>query len=144
MASPVPRVRVLVLQHGLGALDYAVPDGLALAPGDVVRVPLGPRQIDGVVWEADRLPAKDVADAKLRAVMGGISSASFYAAFGSKEALFREALALYEARYGGCLDPLFDAAGRREAVRVSLQYYNTADDVRALVGALQDLRPFLI
>lgn len=48
--------------------------------------------------------------AKLRAVMGGISSASFYAAFGSKEALFREALALYEARYGGCLDPLFDAA----------------------------------
>jgi len=61
---------VLVLQHGLGALDYRVPDGLDLAPGDIVRVPLGPRQIAGVVWEPDRLPAKDVPDAKLRAVLG--------------------------------------------------------------------------
>ena len=63
-----PRVRVLVLQHGLGALDYAVPEGLSLAPGDVVEVPLGPRRIVGVVWEAGRLAAKDVPDAKLRAV----------------------------------------------------------------------------
>ena len=38
--SPIPRVRVLVLQHGLGALDYAAPPELALAPGDIVRVPL--------------------------------------------------------------------------------------------------------
>ena len=64
----IPRVRVLVLQHGLGALDYAVPDGVALAPGDVVEVPLGPRRIVGVVWEPERLAAKDVPDAKLRAV----------------------------------------------------------------------------
>ena len=63
-----PRVRVLVLQHGLGALDYAVPPGLVLAAGDIVRVPLGPREILGAVWEAESLPAKDVPDAKLRAV----------------------------------------------------------------------------
>ena len=63
-----PRVRVLVLQHGLGALDYAVPDGLDLVPGDAVVVPLGPREIAGVVWESERLAAKDIPDAKLRAV----------------------------------------------------------------------------
>ena len=63
-----PRVRVLVLQHGLGALDYVVPEGLELAPGDVVDVPLGPRRITGVVWEPERLAAKDVPDTKLRPV----------------------------------------------------------------------------
>ena len=29
---------------------YRVPAGLALAPGDVVSVPLGPRLATGVVW----------------------------------------------------------------------------------------------
>ncbi|MBN9436684.1 primosomal protein N' [Bosea sp. (in: a-proteobacteria)] len=33
------------------AYSYAVPAGLALAPGDVVQVPLGPRETIGVVWE---------------------------------------------------------------------------------------------
>jgi primosomal protein N' (replication factor Y) len=69
------RVRVLVLQHGLGALDYRVPDGEAYAPGDVVRVPLGPREIVGVVWEPERLAAKDVPDSKLRAVAGRVDVA---------------------------------------------------------------------
>ncbi|MCP8940492.1 primosomal protein N' [Alsobacter sp. SYSU M60028] len=31
--------------------SYHVPDGLALAEGDVVRVPFGPRETAGVVWE---------------------------------------------------------------------------------------------
>src|SRR5207237_43052 len=44
------------------------PEGLERAPGDVVEVPLGPRHIVGVVWESERLAAKDVPDAKLRAV----------------------------------------------------------------------------
>ena len=69
MTGPIPRVRVLVLQHGLGALDYAVPADLTLAPGDIVRVPLGPRQIIGVVWDAATIDARPVADAKLRAVL---------------------------------------------------------------------------
>jgi primosomal protein N' (replication factor Y) len=64
----VPRVRVVVFQHGLGALDYAVPAGLALAPGDAVAVPLGPRRILGVVWDDGVLTAPDVPAHKLRSV----------------------------------------------------------------------------
>lgn len=37
---------------------------------------------------------------QLRQSMGGISSASFYAAFGSKEALYRTALEDYRATHG--------------------------------------------
>ncbi|NMD08000.1 MAG: primosomal protein N', partial [Phyllobacteriaceae bacterium] len=33
------------------AYTYGVPEGLALAPGDYVEVPLGPRSYIGVVWE---------------------------------------------------------------------------------------------
>jgi primosomal protein N' (replication factor Y) len=61
-------VRVVVFQHGLGALDYAVPAGMDLAPGDAVQVPLGPRTITGVVWDADRLDGGAVAPARLRPV----------------------------------------------------------------------------
>ena len=44
------RVSVL-LPLSLGTTyDYRVPDGLSLNVGDVVRVPLGPRVISGVVW----------------------------------------------------------------------------------------------
>lgn len=75
MSAAPSRVRVLVLQHGLGALDYRAPDGLALEPGDIVRVPLGPREILGVVWEADRLSAKEVPAAKLRPVLGRYDAA---------------------------------------------------------------------
>ena len=38
--------------------------------------------------------------AQLKAAMGGISAASFYAAFGSKEALFKEVLEHYLATHG--------------------------------------------
>lgn len=44
----------------------------------------------------------------LREAMGDISSASFYAAFGSKEALYRETLARYLARHGGVVAALDD------------------------------------
>ena len=43
---------------------------MTLTPGDVVQVPLGPRQISGVVWEADRLPAAAVDEGRLRPVIG--------------------------------------------------------------------------
>jgi primosomal protein N' (replication factor Y) len=75
MTSSPSRVRVLVLQHGLGALDYRAPEALALEPGDIVRVPLGPREILGVVWEADRLPAREVPAEKLRPVLGRYDAA---------------------------------------------------------------------
>jgi len=47
-----------------------MPRDRTLAPGDIVQVPLGPRLIAGVVWEADRLPAAEVEDARLRPVAG--------------------------------------------------------------------------
>jgi len=60
------RVRLLVFNAALGALDYSVPAGMSVEPGSVVVAPLGPRQIVGVVWDEERLPANPVPDAKLR------------------------------------------------------------------------------
>ena len=45
---------------------------------------------------------------RLRAAMGKISSASFYAAFASKEALYREVLARYLDTHGRVLEALSD------------------------------------
>ena len=63
--------------------------------------------------------------AQLREAMGDISSSSFYAIFASKEALFREALALYAAQHGTCLASLFDPdmpprAAVEQALRASV------------------------
>ncbi|MEM9139071.1 MAG: primosomal protein N' [Pseudomonadota bacterium] len=44
------RVGVLVPMPFPGPLDYAVPDGMALAPGDFVKVEIGARAVIGVVW----------------------------------------------------------------------------------------------
>ena len=50
-----------------GAYDYRVPEGLTLADGDFVAVPLGRREATGVVWGEGR---GSVADAKLKDVIG--------------------------------------------------------------------------
>ena len=63
---PLPRTRVVTLNSALGPLDYRVPDGMAVEPGSVVVAPLGPRQLLGVAWEADRLPREEVGDNRLR------------------------------------------------------------------------------
>ncbi len=51
-------------------LTYAVPEGMALAPGDWVEVPLGKRTLTGVVWDADEEtpPDQTVSAAKLKPV----------------------------------------------------------------------------
>jgi primosomal protein N' (replication factor Y) (superfamily II helicase) len=64
------RARVVTLNAALGPLDYRVPDGLAVEPGAIVVAPVGPRQLLGVAWEADRLAANDVPDARLRPLAG--------------------------------------------------------------------------
>ena len=69
--APIRRVRLLVLNAALGPLDYRVPEGMRVEPGAVVMAPLGPRQIMGVVWEAEHLPADTVPDARLRAAVFG-------------------------------------------------------------------------
>ena len=60
------RVRLIVFNAVLGVLDYRVPEGMAIEFGSVVVAPLGPRQLVGIVWEAERLPGAEVAESKLR------------------------------------------------------------------------------
>jgi primosomal protein N' (replication factor Y) len=63
------RVRLLVFNAALGPLDYRVPEGMAVEPGSAVVAPLGPRQIVGIVWEPERLPAAEVPDSRLRPLL---------------------------------------------------------------------------
>lgn len=58
-------VQVLLPLALEGAYTYAVPQGMTLAEGDYVRVPLGPRQMIGVVWQVGGAAPEG---AKLRAV----------------------------------------------------------------------------
>ena len=60
------RARVILMNNALGPLDYRVPQGMAVEPGSIVTAPLGPRQLLGVVWDEDRLPAEPVGDNRLR------------------------------------------------------------------------------
>jgi primosomal protein N' (replication factor Y) len=60
------RVRVLLLNAALGPLDYRLPAGMTAPPGTIVCAPLGPRQLTGVVWEPEALPAESVGDNRLR------------------------------------------------------------------------------
>lgn len=45
--------------------SYAVPDGMNVQPGSIVRVPLGPREVAGIVWDS---PVENVNPKKLRAI----------------------------------------------------------------------------
>ena len=60
------RARVVTLNAALGPLDYRVPESMAVEPGSIVIAPLGPRQLLGVAWEAERLPTSEVPDSRLR------------------------------------------------------------------------------
>ncbi|RYD56358.1 MAG: primosomal protein N' [Sphingomonadales bacterium] len=65
------RARVLVMNSALGPLDYRVPQGMHVEPGSIVVAPLGPRQLAGVVWEAERMPSDaEVGDNRLRPLLG--------------------------------------------------------------------------
>ncbi|GEO82236.1 primosomal protein N' [Pararhodospirillum oryzae] len=64
------RVAVLLPLPLAGPYDYRAPAGERLAPGLVVRVPLGRREVIGVVWEAPaNADAPAVGDAALRPVL---------------------------------------------------------------------------
>ena len=63
-----PNIAEVLLPLALaGAYSYRVPDGMELVPGDFVVVPLGPRQMIGVVWALKSEPGTDK---KLRDVAG--------------------------------------------------------------------------
>ncbi|MFX3680934.1 MAG: primosomal protein N' [Hyphomicrobiales bacterium] len=64
----VPRtVSVLVPTPSPVPYTYALPDGVSADPGAIVQVPLGPRQVAGIVWEAGD-NGNDIDPAKLRPV----------------------------------------------------------------------------
>ncbi|MFL6722278.1 MAG: DEAD/DEAH box helicase, partial [Sphingomonas sp.] len=66
------RARVVTLNAALGPLDYRVPEGMAVESGSIVIAPLGPRQLLGVAWEAERLPTNEVPDSRLRPLAGAV------------------------------------------------------------------------
>lgn len=57
----IQRVKVLLPLPLEALYDYQVTEGMALAPGDLVEVPLGKRRVIGAVWDpeetADEIPA---------------------------------------------------------------------------------------
>ena len=61
------RIAVLLPLPLAGPYDYKVPDGLTVARGDIVAVPLGTRVATGVVWGS---AIGDVDDKKLRDIIG--------------------------------------------------------------------------
>jgi primosomal protein N' (replication factor Y) len=65
----INRVRVLLLNAALGPLDYSVPDGMEPVAGTIVKVPLGPRQVTGVVWDEGRLEGEEVGHNRLRPII---------------------------------------------------------------------------
>lgn len=58
-------VPVLVPTPAPGPYSYVLPDGMQAVPGSIVQVPLGPRMVSGLVWDAG---GSDVDSAKLRPV----------------------------------------------------------------------------
>lgn len=62
------RIRVILLTHVIGPLDYKLPDGMQAKPGNIVIAPLGPRKMVGVVWDADVFPLDPIDPKKLRPI----------------------------------------------------------------------------
>ena len=60
------RVPVLLPYPFAGPFDYRVPNGMELAPGDIVQVPLNRREVVGVVWDGAAEGA--VGDHRLRSI----------------------------------------------------------------------------
>ena len=58
-------VPVLVPMPAERPYSYAVPAGMAVQPGSIVRVPLGPREVAGIVWDG---PGEAVNPKKLRPI----------------------------------------------------------------------------
>lgn len=65
------RARLILLNAALGPLDYRVPQGMQVEPGQIVVAPLGPRPMVGVVWDEESFPdVPSVGDNRLRPLMG--------------------------------------------------------------------------
>jgi AcrR family transcriptional regulator len=76
----------------------------------------------------------------------GIASARIYAAFGSKEALFREAIALYEAEEGGFADRALTGAkdirsALEDMLRAAIELYTIKQRGCMVVSAAMNCAP---
>ncbi len=60
------RVSVLLPLPLSGAYDYGIPENVSVRPGDIVTVPLGNRQVKGVVWGGG---SREVPDKKLKKII---------------------------------------------------------------------------
>lgn len=58
-ALPTVAVPVLVPMPAPGPYSYGVPEDMVVEPGSIVQVPLGPRQVIGVVWDRNDGPPVD-------------------------------------------------------------------------------------
>ncbi len=63
------RVRVVLLTHVIGPLDYRLPAGMAAEAGSIVIVPLGPRKLLGVVWDDSSFSEEAIEEHRLRNVL---------------------------------------------------------------------------
>ncbi len=66
LPKPVAAVPVLVPMPAPGPYSYSVPADMVVEPGSIVQVPLGPRQVIGVVW--DKTDGASVDPKKLRPI----------------------------------------------------------------------------
>ncbi|WP_427928371.1 primosomal protein N' [Agrobacterium cavarae] len=58
-SGPTIAVPVLVPMPAPGPYSYGVPEDMVVEPGSIVQVPLGPRQVIGVVWDKNDGPPVD-------------------------------------------------------------------------------------
>src|SRR5690606_42065028 len=66
LESDVDRVvPVMVPMPAERPYSYAVPIGMHVEPGSIVRVPLGPREVAGIVWDGE---GERVAASRLRKI----------------------------------------------------------------------------
>lgn len=63
------RVRVILLTQAIGPLDYRLPDWMDAEAGSIVVVPLGPRKLPGVIWDAGIFADEPVDESRLRNIM---------------------------------------------------------------------------
>ncbi|WP_184245505.1 primosomal protein N' [Novosphingobium chloroacetimidivorans] len=144
------RVRLLVFNAVLNVLDYRVPPGMTVEPGTVVVAPLGPRQILGIVWEAERLNGAEVPDTKLRAILEVLPvppipaqlrrliewTADYYCA--SMQSVARMALASSAALRGGGTTTEYRLTGE-EPARLTPQRAAALDALQGEQGSIREL-----
>ncbi len=111
-----------------GPYSYRVPDGLTLAPGDYVEVPLGPRAVIGVVWA---VKDHDSSGKKLRDVTRRFDMVAMTAAHRK----FIEWLSAYYLEpAGNVLRMVLRAPGAFEAQRQQVAYRFTGAEPKRMTA----------